>query len=285
MHNKLRAAWAMLRGQMSDWFYSPRTLIMGVVILSLGFINAKSFEKLIRDYALTAHLGETVYTYLSSAFGNLTSISAFFLIMVSEIPRRIPAQLNMLIRSNRVKWLRSQLLFCIVVVLLMIALLTVFSTVLTIPYVSAGNGWSMRSSNPELVWVPDFVPEYIRVITPLHANILAIAVLFAFWFTMLLVILLFSLAGKPNGGLILYVSLLMLSVTLLWEQVPIWLRMLIPTNYATLANLGVVFPRRELNVIPVVLSVYAAIDALLICAMVFIVKRMDFNFTRKDKVS
>ncbi len=283
MLNKLRATWAMLRGQMSDWFYSPRTIIMGVVILALAYINAKSFEKVMLDYSLTAHFGETVYAYLSSAFGNLTSISAFFLIMVSEIPRRTPIQLNMLIRSNRMKWLRSQLLFCLVVVFLMMLLLTTFSALLTMPYLTVGSGWSMRSTNPDLSWVPDFVPDYIRLITPFQANILACAVLFAFWFTMLLVILLFSLAGKPNGGLILYVSLLMLSVTLLWEQVPIWIRLIVPTNYATLANIGIVFPQRELSIVPIALGVYAAIDLLLISGMVFIVKRMDLHFTRKDK--
>lgn len=283
MPKRLRATLALLRGQMSDWLFSPRTIIMGLVILALGFINAKSFGKVIQDYTLTSHMGEAVYTYLSSAFGNLISISAFFLIMVSEVPRRIPAQLNMLIRTNRMRWLRSQLLFCLIVVILMMGLLTLLSISLTIPYLTPGSGWNMRSSNPDLAWVPDFVPDYIRVITPTYANVLASIVLFAFWFTMVLVILLFSLAGKPNGGLILYVSLIVLSVTLLWENVPNWIRMMIPTNYATLANIGIVFAGRELNAVPVVLLIYAVIDTLLIALMVLTVRKMDLHFMRKDK--
>lgn len=283
MRKKTRALLALLRGQMSDWLYSPRTVIMGLVILALAFINAKSFGKIIHDYALTSHMEEAVYTYVSSAFGNLVSISAFFLIMISEIPRRIPAQLNMLIRTSRIKWLSSQLLFCFVVVILMLGFLSLISLLLTIPYLTPGNGWSMRSTDPNMLWTPDFVPEYIRVITPFSANALASVVLFLFWFTMALVILLFSLFGKPNGGLILYVFLLVLSVTLLWENVPNWIRALIPTNYATLANIGLVFPGKELDVLPGVISVYALIDMLLIGAMIIVVRGMDFHFIRKDK--
>lgn len=281
MPKKLRALYALLRGQMTDWLYSPRTIMMGLVILSLGFINAKSFEKTIIDYALTSHFGEAMYTYLSTAFGNLLMISVYFLVMVSETPRRIPAQLTMLIRTNRMKWLRSQILFCFVVVVLMITMLTLLSMALTLPYLTPGSGWSMRSSNPELNYVPDYIPEYIRVITPFQANILAISVLFAFWFTMVLVILMFSLAGKPNVGLILYVSILMMAVTLMWEYLPSWIRAIMPTNYATLSNIGLAFSGRELKSLPAVLLSYAAADSLLIGGMIIIVKNMDLHFTKK----
>ena len=281
MPKQLRSMWALLRGQMTDWLYSPRTIVMGLVILSLGFINAKSFEKSIIDYALSAHFGEAMYTYLSTAFGNLLMISAYFLVMVSEIPRRIPAQLSMLIRANRMKWLRSQILFCFAAVALMITLLTLLSMVLTLPYLTPGTGWSMRSSNLELSYVPDYVPEFIRHITPFQANMLAISVLFAFWFTMVLVILLFSSAGKPNAGLIIYVSILMMAVTLMWEYLPPWFRAIFPTNYATLGNLGLVFPERELSSLPIVLLSYAAADALLITCIVIIVKNMDLHFIKK----
>ena len=281
MPKKLRPLYALLRGQMTDWLYSPRTIMMGLVILSLGFINAKSFQKAVIDYALTSHFGEAMYTYLSTGFGNLLMISVYFLVMVSEIPRRIPAQLTMLIRTNRMKWLKSQILFCFIIVILMIALLTLLSMVLTLPYVTPGSGWSMRSSNLELNYIPDYVPDYIRVMTPFQANALAISVLFAFWFTMVLVILLFSLAGKPNVGLIIYVSILMVAVTLMWEYLPPWFKTIIPTNYATLSNIGVTFPNRELKSVPIVLLSYAIADVMLIGGMVIIVRNMDLHFIKK----
>ena len=284
MRKGLRSMLALVKGQMSDWLYSPRTIIMCLMIVALGFINAKSFDKILQDYSLTSHLEEAIFIYLSSGFGNLIIISMYFLIMVSEIPRRIPVQLNMLIRTNRMKWLKSQLIFCVLVVLLMIMLLTTISVLLTLPYLTPGGGWSMHSSNPDLIWVPDYVPDYIRVISPTYANVLSIAVLFAFWFTMILTILLFSLSGKPNGGLILYVSVLVLAVSLLWEHTPIWIRMMIPTNYATLSNISKAFPEKELQAALIALIVYVLIDVLLVGVMMIIVRQMDLSFMRKDKV-
>ena len=282
MPKHLRSMRALIRGQVSDWIHSPRTAIMILIIILLGYINGKDFERTLSIYSLTAHAGEALYVYLSRAFGNLLMISAYFLIMVSEIPRRIPAQLNMLMRTSRLKWLRAQILFCAFIPLLMIGMLSLLSMALTLPYLTPGHGWSMVSSDPGLMYVPEFVPDFIRVISPLRANLLAFAMLFAFWFTMVLVILLFSLAGKPNIGLIIYVSILMLAMTLIWESFPPWLRALIPTNYATLDNIGAVFPGQELSTVPVALLIYAAVDALLIGGMVIITKKMDMQFTRKD---
>ena len=282
MRKYLRSIRALVRGQISDWVHSPRTVIMILIIIILAYINGKSFEKTLADYSLTSHAGDALYIYLSRAFGNLLMISAYFLIMMSEIPRRIPAQLSMLMRTTRLKWLHAQTLFCALIPLLMIGMLSLLSMALTFPYLTPGSGWSMMSSDPGVLYMPEFIPEFIRAISPLQANLLALAMLFAFWFTMVLVILLFSLAGKPNVGLIIYVSILMLASTLTWESFPPWLRAVIPTNYATLANISALFPGQELSTVPIVLLIYAAVDALLIGGMILIVKRMDMQFTRKD---
>lgn len=284
MPKRMRSAFALLRGQMTDWLFSPRTIIIGLVVLAMAYMNARGFGGTMATYSLSAHSAEAMFVYLSRAFGNVTSISAFFLIMVSEIPRRTPVQLSMLIRSNKIKWLRSQILFCFVIVSLMMILLTSLSMALTIPYLTPGSGWSMTSSNPELTYVPDFVPDYIRAISPFQANLFSIAILFAFWFTMVLVILLFSLAGKPNIGLIVYVFILMLSVTLLWEKLPPWMRVL-PTHFSTLSSIAIMYPEHELQAVLKVLSAYAAVDATMIGLMIVITKKMDMQFTRKDKTA
>lgn len=71
---------------------------------------------------------------------------------------------------------------------------------------------------------------------------------------MVLVILLFSLAGKPNVGLIIYVTILMAAVTLILGVFAKLFRTIIPTNYATLSNIGAAFPNRELKSVPIVLT-------------------------------
>jgi hypothetical protein len=268
---------------MSDWLHSPRTVIMGLVILALAYVNLRSYSSTLAEYSLTSRVGETFYVYLSQGFGNIISISSFFLIMVSEIPRRIAFQNDMLIRSSRAKWLKSQVLFCFAIVTLMLALLTVFSMALTLPCLSPGSGWSMRLEiDPDAPWILSYVPEFIRVLPPWQASLEAAAILFAFLFTMVLVILMCSLKGRPNLGLILYVFLLVLHFTVMWEYLPPSLRIM-PINFSTVAGVASVFPDHELEEIPIVLMVYAALDLCLMGVMRLQVRAMDMRFTEKEK--
>lgn len=283
MRRRFPALTALLRGQMSDWLHSPRTVIMGLVILALAFMNAKSLSSSMEQYSLTSNVGEGIFMYLSTGFGNILSISAFFLIMVSEIPRRNAFQNSMLIRSSRSQWLRSQILFCFTVVALMMLLMILLSMVLSIPSLSPGSGWSTPLElDPDAPWVPSFVPEYIRVLPPWQANLLSAAILFAFWFTMVLVILLCSLAGRPNLGLILYVFLLVLHVTVMWENLPPFLRHM-PTWYSNLSSIAGQYPDHELETVPIVLVVYAIVDFILIGLMHLQVRTMDMRFAEKEK--
>ncbi len=285
MHRRLRAMFSLLGGQMSDWLHSPRTAIMGLAILMLTYVYTRSYNGMLENSALTSHAGEAFYVYLSTAFGNVTLTSALFLIMISEIPRRIPFQNVMLIRSSRLKWLRSQILFCFAVVALMMALMIVFSMALTIPYLSPGSGWSdleRIAADPDAALSVQLVPEYIRAIPPFQASLVAAAILFAFWFTMTLVILLCSLAGRPNLGLTLYVFLLVLHVTVMWEYLPPGLRIM-PVNFSTVAGVASLYPDHELEAISIVLMAYAALDLCLMGVMRLQVRFMDMRFTEKEK--
>lgn len=232
---------------------------------------------------LFSYFGESFYVYLSSGFGNITLTSAMFLIMVSEIPRRIAFQNDMLIRCSRGKWLRSQILFCFLIVSLMLILMTAFCMILTLPSLTSGRGWSdldRIAADPDAAFQMQLVPEYIRSIPPWQASLLAGANLFAFWFVMVLVILALSLAGKPNFGLILYVFLLVLHVTVMWERIPGFRS---PANYATLSAVASMYPEHELEMFPIVLAVYACIILLMIGIMHLEVRHMDMCFDRKER--
>ena len=86
MYKNARAMVALLRGQMIDWIHSPRTLIMGIIILLLTLLYANGYKVMLQSSDLFSYFGESFYVYLSSGFGNITLTSAMFLIMVSEIP-------------------------------------------------------------------------------------------------------------------------------------------------------------------------------------------------------
>lgn len=277
----LRQLGACVYAHMSAWLHSPRTIVMGVIILLYTYMHAVSFEHTLSIYEHTVHAGEMVFWYLNSGF-NVVMTSTFMLIMVSEIPKRIVFQNSMLVRVSRGRWIASLVIFCVFVVLLMLLLMTVFCAFLSLPYTTHGEGWSdleRLAENPDYQYEKQFAPVYIRVLTPIQASICAALVLFFFWFTMMLVILTCSIIGFPNAGLLIYMFILQFALTFRFEIVP---GMRTPIHYATLNNVSLQFGDRELAALPMVIAVYLAIDAVLIFIMVIRVRYADLCFSGKE---
>lgn len=283
MH-KMKAMRSMLQSLLVDWFISPRTIISGIVLIALAYMNARSFSYMLDSAQLYAYPGESIYYYLSSGFGNITLTSALFLIMMAEIPRQIAFQNMLLIRSNRRSWLTAQILFCGFATLLMTGIMLALSMLFSIPSISAGSGWSdleRIAADPDAAWALQLTSEYIWQLTPLQASISSFLILSFFWFTMTLIILFCTLFGKPNVGIIVYVSLLVLHVTVLWESLPAWMHYM-PVNFATLQYIGVTFPEQELQVVPYTVGAYVLIDLILMLAMSIKVKHMELFFMERS---
>lgn len=273
---------ACLYAHFSAWLHSPRTMIMGIVILCSAYIHARNYGHTLSLQNYQAHFGETVFYYLNNGF-NVVTTSTFLLIMVSEIPKRIPFQNAVLIRTAKGKWLASQVMFCIAVVFLMIIFMTVFCTALTLPYITPGSGWSdleRLAENPDYRYEIQLVQEYVRVLSPFQACLCAASVIFFFWVTMLLVILFFSLLGQPNAGMLIYMFILQFALTFRFEMVPY---MRTPIHYATLVAVGNQMEEgKELASLPMVLGVYVAVDMLLISIMALRIKHDDLCFFEKE---
>lgn len=280
---KIKAHISMLQSLLVDWFHSPRTLISAFFLIALAYMNARSFSYMLETSFLYAYAGETVYYYISNGFGNMTMTSALFLIMMAEIPRRIAFQNVLLVRSSRKSWLASQVMFCCLISVAMICFMLVLSLLFSAASISGGTGWSdleRMAADPDAEWLPQLTNAFIRQITPIQASGLAALILFFFWFTMTLVILLCSLFEKPNAGVMVYVSLLVLHVTIVWEALPSWMRYM-PINFSTLISTAANFPEHEFQGIPYVLGVYVLIDLLLILIMAVKVKRMELFFSER----
>lgn len=276
----VRSMGACVYAHLSSWLHSPRTMIMGIVILFSMYINARNFGFNLSVQHHTAHLGEAIFTYLNQGF-KVEMTTVFLLVMVSEIPKRIAFQNTMLLRISRKKWLASQILFCVTVVVLMITLLTAFCTVISLPYIEPGSGWSdleRLAADPDYQYEFQLVPEYIRGMSPFGACLCAAAVLFSFWITMLLVILLFSIFGQPNLGMLIYVSIIQFALTVRYE----WIGIHVPTDYATLGAVAYQFSGRELEYLPKVLGVYVLIDLAMIVCMTVRVHHTDLCFNGKE---
>lgn len=270
-----------LRAQMSAWLHSPRTVLMLIFILAVTFGMAKSFGESIAMRELTAHLGESVYQFLSMGF-SMSITSVMFMVMISEVPRQISFQKYLLIRVSRGRWLLSLILFCVVIVLVMILLLTAFSTLLVLPYTTPGNGWSdlaRIAADPDAIYGPRLLPEYVEQFTPFSGSLLAGSVLFFYWLTLVLVVLLCALLGKPNLGLLLYFVLIKLATAVMGEYIPGFRA---PEFYATILGIASLHPGNETQGVLQSLGIYFLIDLLLIGLMFIVVKHTDLRFSGKE---
>ena len=217
--NLLRAQSAMILGNFDSWLRSPRTILMLLFTVAASFLTVRSYGIGLRVQGFTMTAAESLAYLLLTGFGNQFLASVTFLVMVSELPRRIPFQQYTLIRANRTRWISAQLLYCFLMVVFMIAFMTLVFMIFLLPVSSTGSGWSdtvrlAQGLEPEQA----YVPEWIRVhFSPIQALMLAIVPIFLFWFTMVLIILLFSLLGAPIIGLALYSTILFSSVIVLFE--------------------------------------------------------------------
>ena len=162
---------ATLRGHWSLWVHSPRTVIAlaFVAMMTIMFTRAQHLLYEASGYAL--HLGEMVYASVNQGF-HLLNTSIGFLVMISEIPKRIAWQKYALIRQSRGQWLISLVAFCAMISALFLAAMLLSATLCSAPYAAPGGGWSdleRLAADPDYVYEAQFAPAYIRVLSPLAA--------------------------------------------------------------------------------------------------------------------
>ena len=159
---------ATLRGHWSLWVHSPRTVIAlaFVAMMTIMFTRAQHLLYEASGYAL--HLGEMVYASVNQGF-HLLNTSIGFLVMISEIPKRIAWQKYALIRQSRGRWLISLVAFCAMISALFLAAMLLSAALCSAPYAAPGGGWSdlerlaaarrpARPRRPRLRW--PFGSEY-----------------------------------------------------------------------------------------------------------------------------
>lgn len=277
MHKAHRPSnvWSMTLACLSSWEHSPRTMIAMIFIFALCLSEAFLHQGSLVQQELALTWGETLYYYLSSGFNILMS-SALFLVMVDELPRQIAFQNNALIRTNRVKWLMAQLLFCVLLVLIMLVLCSSVILLASIGHSIPGTGWSDMAA-VEQGWLMEsqdgVVSSLIRNhYTTLEATGLAALPLGLFWLTMLLVIVLFGLYGKSILGLSLCLMSVLSSLIVMNIQ---WADLPLPIFFSTLSYL---LASNDMAFYWRVIGGYGVIIAGLIGFMIYQVKQADLHF-------
>lgn len=272
---------ASLYGHFNLWAHSLRTILMAIFILLMNYMLTRSYENSVTMNQWAVHMGETLFSYLNSGF-NLIMTSVALLVMMSELPKRVSYQNYTLMRLTRRKWLASQVIFCIGMVFVFIVLMVMISSLFSFTFVAPGGGWSdleRLAQDPDYAHQIQYIADYIRALTPLVACILAAVILFLFWLTMAFLILLFSLYGILNFGVVFCVSLLLLHITVLFESLP---GIKLPSQFATLGAIASQVQEHKFRFVALVIAGYLVGDALLIKLMDVRIQHMDIQFAEKE---
>lgn len=274
---------SMALANFDSWLRSPRTILMLLFIAAICYLQMCGYEMTLVDTGYTMHMGETLFYEFN--FGcNMPMTTVLFLIMVSELPRQIAYQQYSLIRSSRCRWMAAQLLYCLMMVASMILLILACISLMAIPLVTAGTGWSdaVRIASGQIEPYEALINEFIlNNFSPFTALLLSLIPVFCFWLTMVFVILLFGVWGAPVFGVLAYAFLMVANVTILFEAFPFPL--ILPIQYATLDGIISGYTGLEVTRIVKTVEVYAALIIGLIAVMMVSVKRAELNFHAESK--
>lgn len=268
---------SMALANFDSWIRSPRTVLMLIFVVAICYLQMCGYKMTLDNTGYTMHLGETLFYEFN--FGcNMPMTTAIFLIMVSELPKKIPFQQYSLIRSSRWRWTLAQILYCFMMVLAMLFLILLCITIFAMPLVIPGNGWSdiIRLSQGIIESEEALIDVYImNEFGPWRALFVAAIPMFCFWFTMVLIILLFGIWGKPVWGVLAYAFIMVAHVTIYFEYFPI--NIVMPMHYGTLQNLTAGHQGFELEQLTKVIIAYIILILSLITTMLLSVKKTDLS--------
>ena len=273
---------SMALANFDSWVHSPRTVLMLLFIIAICYLQMCGYKMTLNETGYTMHMGETLFYEFN--FGcNMPMTTALFLIMVSELPRKIAYQQYSLIRSSRWKWMVAQILYCFMMVAAMVALILICIAIQALQVVTPGTGWSDIIRIAEKAIEPEeaLVAQYIlNQFTPFTALLLAILPMFCFWFTMVLVILMFGVWGASVVGVMVYAFIMVAHVIIYFEYFPFPMSM--PMHFSTLRDIvSGLEDGMQLQEVARVMGGYAALIAGIIAVMLVNVKKVDMSFSNE----
>lgn len=235
MKNKLRqsgrSTLMLASCNMGTWFHTPRTLITLVCAAVICFIE---MSKIFHPFSLAGYKPNLLEClFLISSFGfNILLSGMMFLVMISELPKRIAFQNYAIIRVSRKQWLHSQVLYCLSMVLVFLLLLCLTAFVLCAGRAAWDTGWSeliVSQGASAFRWMSQYTLDRFTPFGAFCASLLPIASL---WFTLSMYLLMMNLFGMEKLGIIPAAFLLTADYICVQSQLPFR-----PMAYATFNNI------------------------------------------------
>lgn len=221
-HFKYKAIIPIIKGNIYSFIFSQRTICMFIFSFASTFVIVKKFVNILSIENYSINFLEALSLFAGSGFNGISMTSLIFLIMIAETPRQISFQQYSLIRVNRSFWCFAQVVYCCFTVVIMMIIIIGQSCIFLQPYTNFNSNWSdaLRidsGMDPALA----LVPQWIRVkFSPFQIFFLSLLPIFFFWFTMVLIVLMFSILGAPNIGIALYAFILFSDLIFPFELFP-----------------------------------------------------------------
>ena len=118
--------WILATSNVDSWLHTPRTIVMLIAAVLLCMVETQKLFRLYTIDGYSLHLVESVFLLAYTGFNILMS-SMMFLVTISELPMQISFQYYSLVRVTRRKWINSQVLYCLSMVVMFLLLLTACS--------------------------------------------------------------------------------------------------------------------------------------------------------------
>ncbi|MEG1013566.1 MAG: hypothetical protein RSE58_13060 [Clostridia bacterium] len=262
---------------MDSWLHTPRTIVMLVAAVLLCFVET---QKLFRNYSIEGYslnMAESIFLLAYTGFNILMS-SMMFLVTISELPKQISFQYYSLVRVTRRKWLNSQVLYCLSMVLIFLLLLLACSFIFCIGGAAWQTDWSPLMTNG-VPGVYAFLSNFLtESFSPLGALAMALLPVAGMWFTLSMFLLFMSLFGYAKLGLMISAFALIIDYISIQSSLPVS-----PMQYATLLSID--NSGNFIGAFVTMISVYVVLNALLYAAMCYKVSRMDLHFNSQKTFS
>lgn len=268
---------AMTMANLETWIHSPRTILMVTFTVMLCYLEVNNMLRMYSRDGFVLNWIETPYVFLQYGINILMSSMLIF-VMISEIPRLLAYQNYMLIRSDRKRWLTSQILYCLLMLLTITLVIIVCILLFSLGNVAFGLNWSdtVRIAQDGNMEFTAIVPKHVREsFVPLTGILYATAPVFLFWLSMAMIILLSSLLGSQFVGLVIC-AFILLAQFIGSYPFPY------PTNFATVAAMNPDEYGPELY--RTAITVYAGLNVVLITLMYWRISHMDLVFYSENKV-
>lgn len=263
----------MAKTNFASWIYSSRTICLILFVAAFCCVVVHNHCQSMETLGYRTSFVESLYILFSNG-GSITTMTTLFLLMVNEIPKRIGYQYKLLIRSSRMQWVLSQVLYCFWMVLCMLLLTVICTSVCLELSTTFQNKWNsfIEAHTCQITIIPDYIQRHF---TPFSAVLLALLPMFFFWLAMVLIILSFSLCKMPQLGLIVYMLMLVGNVVIMIEPIR---SVIMPVNYSTLQNIINTANGPELEAILRVFLFYLLIIAIMIVFVVLNTRWTDLSF-------